>query len=145
MDINQTFTSLQRNAYVEALDTPNATGFPSPAANHETCALSLDKLLAPRPSSTYYCRVVGDAMQGAGISDGDLLVVDSSLKPSNNKIVVAILFGEMIVRRLVINSTGSWLLAESESTNSVYQPINISRYDQDTLFWGLVTWVLHQP
>lgn len=143
MDIDQTFTALPRNTFTEVLDTPNATGFPSPAANHEASALSLDKFLAPRPSSTYYCRVVGDAMQGAGISDGDLLVVDSSLKPSHNKIVVAILFGEMIIRRLVINSTGSWLVAES--TNSVYQPINISRYDQDTLFWGLVTWVLHQP
>lgn len=143
MDIDQTFTALPRKALTDTGNSPNATGFPSPATNTETSALSLDKHLAPRPSSTYYCRVVGDAMQGAGINDGALLVVDSSLKPSNGKIVVAILFGEMIVRRLLINSTGSWLVAESN--NSIYQPINISRYDHGTLFWGLVTWVLHQP
>lgn len=143
MDIDQTFTAVLGTAYAGDSDSPDATGFPSPAAGTEASALSLDKYLAPRPSSTYYCRVVGDAMQGAGVSDGALLVVDSSLNPSNGKIVVAILFGEMIVRRLVINITGSWLIAES--SNSVYQPINISRYDHGTLFWGVVTWVMHQP
>ena len=143
MDINQTFTALSRNASTEINASTEMTGFPSPAGGREASSLSLDKYLAPRPSSTYYCRVVGDAMKNAGINDGDLLVVDSSLNPTHNKVVVAILFGEMIVRRLIINPKGSWLVAES--SNSVYQPANISRYDHGTLFWGVVTWVLHQP
>jgi len=143
MDINETFTALPRNASTEMNISSEMTGFPSPAGGREASSLSLDKYLAPHPSSTYYCRVVGDAMKNAGISDGDLLVVDSSLNPTHNKVVVAILFGEMIVRRLVINNTGHWLVAES--SNSVYQPVNISRYDHGTLFWGVVTWVLHQP
>jgi len=143
MDIDQTFTALPRKASSKISTSSEMTGFPSPAAGNEANSLSLDKYLAPRPSSTYFCRVVGDAMQNAGINDGDLLVVDSSLNPEHNKIVVAILFGEMIVRRLIINSKGSWLVAESG--NSIYQPVNISRYDHGTLFWGVVTWVLHQP
>ncbi|GLR63777.1 LexA family protein [Marinospirillum insulare] len=143
MDINQTFTALTQKTSSELSETSEMTGFLSPAAGAETSSLSLDKYLAPRPSSTYYCRVVGDAMQNAGINDGDLLVVDSSLNPTHNRVVVAVLFGEMIVRRLVINNSGSWLIAES--SNSIYQPVNISRYDHETLFWGVVTWTLHQP
>ncbi|SFX51159.1 LexA family protein [Marinospirillum alkaliphilum] len=142
MTIDQTFKAQQRQprGYEES---PVASGFPSPAAGYEGAVLSLDQHLVPRPSATYFCRVAGDAMTAAGIHDGDLLVVDASLTPTHDQVVVAILFGEFVVRRLQVQGHKRWLVAESVQQSP--PPMDVSRHETDSLFWGVVTWVLHRP
>ncbi|MBE0508536.1 MAG: LexA family transcriptional regulator [Marinospirillum sp.] len=143
MDIDQTFSAIPRKGFQAQAASPVASGFPSPSAGLEGLSLSLDQHLVERPSATYFCQVSGDAMILAGIHDGDLLVVDSSLPPLHGRVVVAVIFGELVVRRLHIQSAGRWLLAETSDAS--IKPLDITRYDQDQLFWGVVTWVLHRP
>lgn len=143
MDIRQTLNaSLSRHQSTHH-EAPAGSGFPSPAAGHEESSLSLDQHLVPHPSSTYFCRVSGNAMTAAGIHNDDLLVVDASLTPTHGRVVVAVVFGELVVRRLHIQPGGRWLHAES--LHETPSPLDISRHDDDSLFWGVVTWVLHRP
>lgn len=139
--LDKIFTAPKRSDSLDAdWSAQKASGFPSPAQNHQSSSLSLDELVAPNASSTYYCRVAGDAMQAEGIFAGDLLVVDSSLTPVNGQLVVAVLFGELVIRRLQVNKQGQWLVAADSAT---YPPINLAAYTQDNVFWGVVTWVVH--
>ena len=75
-------------------------GFPSPAEQYQEPPLDLNELLVKRPAATYFVRVEGDSMTGAGILDGDYLVVDSSLEPHDHDIVIANLNGEFTVKEL---------------------------------------------
>src|SRR5262245_4186223 len=77
-----------------------AAGFPSPADDHLDRDLDLHELLIQHPASTFYVRLAGDSMQGAGLYDGDILVVDRSLEPKHTDIVIAVLNGELTVKRL---------------------------------------------
>jgi DNA polymerase V len=86
--------------------------------------LDLNRFLAPNPDNIFLVRVSGDSMIGADIFDGDILVVDRQEKPSNGKIVIAEINGEMAVKYLRIESNGLML----ESANSKYKPIEISEY-----------------
>ena len=103
-----------------------SAGFPSPAADYIESGIDLVSHLIPHPSSTYTLRVSGDSMVGAGILDGSLLLVDFSITPPHNDIVVANLGGEFTVKRLVTHPVPQ-LLAE----NPAYPPIPI--YDADGL------------
>ena len=103
-----------------------SAGFPSPAADYIESGIDLVSHLIPHPSSTYTLRVSGDSMVGAGILDGSLLLVDFSITPQHNDIVVANLGGEFTVKRLVTHPVPQ-LLAE----NPAYPPIPI--YDADGL------------
>ncbi|MDR9467823.1 translesion error-prone DNA polymerase V autoproteolytic subunit [Marinospirillum sp.] len=143
MDVEEMFASQAAESPTDAATQRSATGFPSPAADFSGQTLSLDRHLVRHPSATYFCRVTGHAMRGAGIHDGDLLVVDSSLTPRHEQVVVALLFGELVVRRLHKNQTSAWLVAET--TESGYPPVDISQLDAADIFWGVVSWVLHQP
>ncbi|SFB88750.1 DNA polymerase V [Marinospirillum celere] len=143
MDVEEIFASLKSEAPEKAAPKARTSGFPSPAEDFAGQTLSLDKHLVRRPAATYFCRVAGDAMQAAGIHDGDLLVVDSSLTPQHEQVVVALLFGDLVVRRLHKSPTAAWLVAESPAGG--YPPVEITQLDAAELFWGVVTWVLHQP
>jgi DNA polymerase V len=103
-----------------------SAGFPSPAADYIESGIDLVSHLIPHPSSTYTLRVSGDSMIGAGILDGSLLLVDFSIHPQHNDIVVANLGGEFTVKRLVTHPVAQ-LLAE----NPAYPAIPI--YDADEL------------
>lgn len=81
-----------------------AAGFPSPADDYAERRLSLDEYVVDDPDATYFVRVEGDSMEGAGIRDGDLLVVDSSREVVSGDIVVAVLNGEMTVKRVRVRS-----------------------------------------
>lgn len=141
MDIEEFFAADKTRSQPKA--QPLTTGFPSPAEDFAGQALSLDRYLIRHPSATYFCRVKGHAMQAAGIDDGDLLVVDSALSPAHEQVVVALLFGELVVRRLHKTPHSAWLLAESNEPG--FSPIDISQLDAADVFWGVVTWVLHRP
>ena len=113
-------------------------GFPSPADDYIEGKLDLNRHLIKHPAATFFVRVTGDSMIGAGIHSGDLLVVDRSLEAADRHVVAAVLDGELTVKRLSNQQGVLRLLPE----NLNYQPIEISR--QHTFeIWGVVTSVIH--
>ena len=82
-------------------------GFPSPAEQYLEPPLDLNELLVKRPAATYFVRVEGDSMVGAGISDGDLLVVDRSLRPADGDVIIASVDGDFTVKTLRLGN-GEW-------------------------------------
>jgi len=117
---------------------PVSAGFPSPAEEYLEGTLDLNKLLIRRPAATFFVRVVGDSMTGAGIHSQDLLVVDRSLEPTSGRVIIAVLNSELTVKRLQISPTGVYLVAE----NQLYQPIAVTEAMQFEV-WGTVTYVIH--
>ncbi len=88
-------------------------GFPSPAQDYMTSSIDLNRVLVKHPATTFYARAVGDSMKGWGIDDGDLLVIDKSIEPSDGDIVVACMDGEFTLRevRLEAGGRGACLLS----------------------------------
>jgi DNA polymerase V len=115
-----------------------SAGFPSPADDYVEGKLSLDEHLVQRPEATFFLRVQGDSMIGSGIHDGDLLIVDKSLRAQHNSIVIAEIHGELTVKRLHNQDGIVLLLAE----NPAYRPITITEESQ-LVVWGVVTNVIH--
>ncbi|MCJ7778301.1 MAG: translesion error-prone DNA polymerase V autoproteolytic subunit [Sedimentisphaerales bacterium] len=113
-------------------------GFPSPAADYEEDKLDLNKHLIRNPAATFFVRVTGDSMVKAGIHDGDLLVVDRSIEPRDKNVVIAVVNGELTVKRIRIRKNKLSLEAENEN----YQSREI---DEEIEFevWGVVTNVIH--
>lgn len=116
-----------------------SAGFPSPADDYIETALDLNTYLIRNPAATFMVRVSGDSMTGAGINDGDILVVDRSEKPGHGRIVVAVLDGELTVKRLIMQA-GRILLAPE---NPRYQPIAVAE-EQDLHVWGVVSGVVRR-
>ena len=116
-----------------------SAGFPSPADDYIETALDLNTYLIRNPAATFMVRVSGDSMTGAGISDGDVLVVDRSEQPAHGKIVVAVLDGELTVKRLVMKGGRTQLAPE----NPRYQPITVAE-GQDLHVWGVVSGVVRK-
>ncbi|MCB2141459.1 translesion error-prone DNA polymerase V autoproteolytic subunit [bacterium] len=114
-------------------------GFPSPADDYIDHPLDLNTHLIQHPSATFFVRVQGSSMVGAGIYDGDLLIVDRALKPTIGKVVVAIMDGEFTVKRMMKNGSKLYLVAE----NSDFKPIEI-KDGTEFQVWGVVTYCLHQ-
>ncbi len=115
-----------------------AAGFPSPADDYLEGNLDLNKYLIQHPVATYFVRVTGDSMIGAGIHSGDILIVDRSLEPLNRKVVIAIVNGELTVKRLIRKKDKVILIPE----NDRYKPIEI-KDETDLEIWGVVTSVIH--
>jgi DNA polymerase V len=113
-------------------------GFPSPADDHAEEKLDLNQHLIKNPSSTFYVRVSGDSMIGAGIHPDDMLVVDRSIRPRHGKIIIAVLNGELTVKRMQQRRGKVILMPENEN----YQPIPIAE-EMDFSIWGVVTNVIH--
>lgn len=111
-----------------------AAGFPSPADDYIEGRLSLDEHLIQNKEATFFVRAKGDSMKGAGIFDGDLLVVDKSLSPQSGDIVIAIVDGEFTVKRL-INSNGVIIL---KPENPHFKNIEF-KDGQELQLWGVVT------
>ncbi|WP_228236876.1 LexA family protein [Allomuricauda sp. M10] len=114
-----------------------SAGFPSPADDFKEKRISLDHTLIKNKESTFYARVSGKSMIGAGLDDGDLLVIDRSLEAEHGKIAVCFLDGEFTVKRLHIEKNAITLMPENEN----YKPIKVSK-DSDLLIWGVVTYVI---
>lgn len=113
-------------------------GFPSPAADYEEGKLDLNRHLIRNPAATFFVRVTGDSMVKAGIHNGDLLVVDRSLEPRDKNVVIAVVNGELTVKRIRIRKNGLTLEAENEAYQS--QEIND---EIEFEVWGVVTNVIH--
>lgn len=114
-------------------------GFPSPAADYEEDKLDLNKHLIKNPAATFFVRVTGDSMEGAGIHHGDLLVVDRSLEPRDKNVVIAVINGELTVKRIRIRK--SKITLEPENVN--YSAHQITE-DAEFEVWGVVTNAIHK-
>jgi DNA polymerase V len=113
-------------------------GFPSPAADYTEQRLDLAEYLVRNKSATFIVRAKGNSMEGAGIIDGDFLVVDRSVKPVHNHIVLAVVDGEFTVKRLSLEKGKVTLLAE----NANFSPIPITEGMRFEV-WGVVTFAVH--
>lgn len=112
-------------------------GFPSPAADYEEQTLSIDELVDLRTPHVYLARVDGDSMTGAGVYDGDVLVINRALEPRSGDVVVAYVDGGMTVKRLQVTPAGVWLQPESPG----YRPIPVT---ESLHVWGVATHNLHR-
>lgn len=114
-----------------------SAGFPSPALDFVDLSIDLNKHLIKHPSATFYGRVKGESLKNAGISDGDLLVIDRSLEPINGKIAVCFIDGEFTAKRIKKSKLELWLMPENDD----YDPIKITE-DNNFVVWGVVTHVI---
>ena len=114
-----------------------SAGFPSPADDFKETRISLDKVAVKNEAATFYARVDGQSMIGAGLDDGDLLVIDRSLEPQDGKIAVCLIDGDFTVKRLKVEKDCIWLMAE----NKRYKPILVTE-ENELMIWGIVTHVL---
>ena len=114
-------------------------GFPSPAADFLDTSIDLNKYVVKKSYATYFARVEGSSMIGAGIADKDLLIIDKSLKPRDNCIAVCIVDGEFTLKRLKVSDKEVWLMPE----NPRYPPIKITE-ENNLQVWGIVTYSLQK-
>lgn len=128
-------TKLERPLFASALPA----GFPSPAEDYIEARLDLNEYLIQHPAATFFIRVEGDSMLGAGIHPDDLLIVDRAVEPAPGMVIIAALDGNLTVKRLLLEGD-RWLLA---ADNPAYEPIPIGEGD-DFSVWGVVTYVIHR-
>jgi DNA polymerase V len=114
-----------------------SAGFPSPAADFSENNIDLNKELSENPLATFYIKVKGNSMIEAGINDKDVLVVDRSLEPRDNKIAICFVDGEFTVKRIKLEKDCLYLMPE----NPNYKPIKINEENQ-LIIWGIVTYVI---
>lgn len=114
-------------------------GFPSPAADHAQKRIDLNDHLIRNKEATFLFRVRGDSMSGIGIYEGDTLLVDRSVEPKHNHIVLAILNNEFTVKRLYRRGGVVKLVAE----NPLYPP-RVVKPEEELTIWGVVTFNLHK-
>ena len=114
-----------------------SAGYPSPADDFRETRISLDEELIRNKEATFFAKVSGQSMIGAGLDDNDLLVIDRSIAPENNKIAVCFLDGEFTVKRLRVEKNEVWLQPE----NPDYPIIKITA-DNNFIIWGIVTSVI---
>jgi DNA polymerase V len=129
--------ALQSNVSLPLANEGISAGFPSPANDFLDLSIDLNKELIKHPYATFYGRVSGDSMIGAGLDDGDLLIIDKSLEPQDGKIAVCFIDGEFTVKRIKIERDSLWLMPE----NKKYKPLKVTE-DNEFIIWGVVTSVI---
>ncbi|MFC1650478.1 LexA family protein [Candidatus Latescibacterota bacterium] len=115
-----------------------SAGFPSPAEDYLDSKLDLNEYLIKHRAATFFLRAAGDSMTDAGIHSGDILIVDRSLDPVDNNVVIAVLDGELTVKR--IRKSAGELLLMPENKN--YKPVRVTE-EMNVEIWGVVTNVIH--
>lgn len=116
-----------------------SAGFPSPAEDYLEKKLDLNQELIKNPSSTFFGRVNGNSMIDAGIYDGDILVIDKSIEPKSNSVLVCFIDGEFTIKKARIVNQELYLMPE----NTDFKPIKINT-ENDFRLWGVVTFSIHK-
>jgi DNA polymerase V len=146
------YTSLPRGGTIDSIRRAGAyvlsrfplfaaripAGFPSPADDYIDQGLDLNELLVRHPAATFFVRVSGESMVGAGIHSGDVLVVDRAEQPRNRSVIIAAVSGELAVKRFV-HENGKMYLA---SENPDYEPLEVTA-GMEFEVWGVVVHVIH--
>ena len=120
------------------LDSVSA-GFPSPATDYMENKLDLNEYLVKHPAATFIVKANGPSMIEAGILSGDLLIVDRSVTPKSDNIVIASVFGDLTVKKLRKKGSALFLV----SANNEYSSIEV-REEMECFIWGVVTYVIHK-
>jgi len=126
-------------SFAQAAPESVHAGFPSPAQGYYTGPVDLNRHLITDPTSTFIVRVSGDSMIGAGIFDGDEIIVDRSLTARDGSVVVAVVDSELTVKRLRLEAGSIRLTPE----NPAYPDIVLTEMSELTV-WGVVTRCLHR-
>jgi DNA polymerase V len=116
-----------------------SAGFPSPATDYMENKLDLNEHLIKHPAATFIVKAKGPSMTDAGILSGDLLIVDRSIDPKSNDIVIASIFGDLTVKKLQKKENSLFLL----SANSDYPSIEVKE-EMECFIWGVVTYIIHE-
>ena len=116
-----------------------AAGFPSPADDYIEKHLDLNEHLVKHPSATFFVKVEGESMINAGIHNGDILIVDRSLEAADKKIIVAVVNGELTVKRVRKEKGALFLVPENDD----FKPLCVTE-EMDFQVWGVVTSVIHK-
>ena len=116
-----------------------SAGFPSPAENYVEEKLNLNSYLIKNKESSFFVRVSGDSMINVGIFDNDILIVDRSLDPKRQSIVIVSIDGELVIKKLMKDQSKNYYL---KSENSNYPNIKLNS-NTDTIIWGIATYVIH--
>ena len=134
------FQSIQKKQILTPvfLDSVSA-GFPSPATDYMENKLDLNEYLIKHPAATFIVKAKGPSMSDAGILSGDLLIVDRSITPKSNDIVIASIFGDLTVKKLQKKENSLFLL----SANSDYPSIHVKE-EMECFIWGVVTYIIHE-
>lgn len=127
----------EKTHHIPLANTGVSAGFPSPADDFKELRISIDQEVVKNEEATFYARVAGQSMQGAGLDDGDLLVIYRSKEPLDNAIAVCFIDGEFTVKRLKVEAECVYLMAE----NPNYSPIKVTE-DNELIIWGVVTYVV---
>lgn len=117
--------------------SPIKAGFPSPAEDYLEPSIDLNKELIKHPASTFFGRVSGDSMIGAGIDDGDILIIDKSLEPYNGAAAVCFVDGEFTLKFIRRTQNAVFLIP----ANPAYPEIKVTAHNE-FLIWGIVTYVI---
>jgi len=126
--------------YLNLLSSSVSAGFPSPAEDYIEQKLDLNVHLITNAPATFFVKAVGDSMERVGIFSGDMLIVDRSKNANNGSIIIAVLDGELLVKRYGLTANGKHsLIAE----NDEYEIIEVKK-GQDFEIWGVVTSVIHK-
>jgi len=118
---------------------PVSAGFPSPAEDYIEGSLDLNKHLIKHPAATFFVKVAGNSMIDAGIHPGDILIVDRSIEPADSKVVIAVVDGDLTVKRIRVTKGKVFLMPE----NKDYEPLQIEA-EMSFEIWGVVTNVIHR-
>lgn len=131
---------MRKNLVKNKVKLINASaGFPSPAENYVEEKLNLNSYLIKNKESSFFVRVSGDSMINVGIFDNDILIVDRSLDPKRQSIVIVSIDGELVIKKLMKDQSKNYYL---KSENSNYPNIKLNS-NRDTIIWGVVTYVIH--
>jgi DNA polymerase V len=126
-------TDYSTSAEIPFVEGGLKAGFPSPADDFLEDKIDFNKEFIRNKDATFYARVNGNSMKDAGIFDGDILVVDRSIEPQNDKIAVCVIDGEFTVKRIRIEKESVWLIPE----NDEFKPIKVTP-ENDFIVWGIV-------
>ena len=121
------------------IPTANATGFGAAADDYMERGIDLNEQLIRNKPATFFMRVSGDAMIGAGIFHGDVVIVDRSVRATSGKVIIATLNGEMLIRRLEKTFNKIRLVPETTKLS----PIDVDLSAAEFSIWGVVTYVIH--
>lgn len=143
MDSNKNFTAKYTGSKtMTQLDiySANATGFGAAADDYMERGIDLNEELIRNKPATFFMRVSSDAMEEAGIYKGDVAIVDRSVKATSGKVIIAVLNGDMLIRRFEKTKDSIRLLTDSNKLS----PIHIDNACEDFAIWGVVTYVIHR-
>jgi len=119
------------------VSTANASGFGAAADDYAERGIDLNEQLIRNKPATFFMRVSGNSMINAGIYDGDIVIVDRSIKPISGKIVIAVIDGEMLIRRYEKTMNSLRLIPETPKLSA----IDVSEF-MDFKIWGVVTCII---